>query len=158
MTSRINDKPMFTALSEDSCRQLLARNHVGRIAFFNHGYVDIEPVHYVAADSWLFLRSSLGTKIEVFSHHPYVSFEVDEVEGPFDWRSVVVRGTVYLMADKGPAVDRAVYQKALTALRSLMPTTLTDDDPAPRRDHVYGIHIETVTGRSARMPVSAESA
>jgi len=106
-------------------------------------------VSFVAASPWIFVRSAEGTKLEVFDHHPYVTFEVDEVDGPFDWLSVVARGTVYMMADSGSPVDRAIYEKALKTLRSVMPTVLTAHDPAPSRTHVYGIHIDRITGRTA---------
>ena len=38
-------RPMFAALDDEACWDLLARNHVGRLAFFNHGVVDIEQVN-----------------------------------------------------------------------------------------------------------------
>jgi len=142
-------KPRFAALTDDECTALLVRNHVGRVAFFNHGVVDIEPVHYVANGDWLFLRSAAGTKIDAFSHQPYVAFEVDEVDGPFDWRSVVVHGTVYLLSERGVRVDRLAFERALRALRSVAPTTLGTKDPTPFRRQVYGIHVNSLTGRVA---------
>jgi uncharacterized protein len=148
--------PVFAALSTDECWALLGRNHVGRLAFF-HGAVDIEPVHYVAAgDKWLFVRSAEGTKIEAFAHHPYVAFEVDEIDGTFDWRSVVAHGTVYLTSERASHVDRILFDRALRALRAFLPATLTKDDPTPFRRQVYGIHVDRVAGRVAeqRGPVS----
>lgn len=150
-------KPVFAALSADECWALLGRNHVGRLAFFNHGVVDIEPVHYVAAlDAWLFVRSAEGTKMEVFAQHPYVAFEVDEIDAMFDWRSVVAHGTVYLMSEHGVRTDRIAFERALRALRSFIPATLEQDDPTPLRRRVYGIHVDRLTGRVAeqRGPVS----
>jgi nitroimidazol reductase NimA-like FMN-containing flavoprotein (pyridoxamine 5'-phosphate oxidase superfamily) len=138
---------VFSALDEVACWDLLARNHVGRLAFFNHGVVDIEPVNYVLEDSWLFLRSRHGTKLEVFAHHPYVAIEVDEIRSDLDWQSVVAHGTVYIMSAKALGVDHVVYERALRALRSYMPAALTAADPLPGRTVVYGIHIERVTGR-----------
>jgi hypothetical protein len=35
------------------------------------------------------------------------AFEVDEVDGPVDWRSIVARGTVYLVHEAGPLTERA---------------------------------------------------
>ena len=150
-------KPVFAALSTDECWALLGRNHVGRLAFFNHGVVDIEPVHYVAAlGAWVFVRSAEGTKMEVFSGHPYVAFEVDEIDAMFDWRSVVAHGTVYLMSEHAVRVDRIAFERALRALRSFIPATLAQDDPTPFRRRVYGIHVDRVTGRVAEQqgPVS----
>jgi hypothetical protein len=133
----------------EECRAVLRRNHVGRLAFLNGTAVDIEPVHYVAADSWVFVRSANGTKLEAIAHNPYVAFEVDEVDGTFDWRSVVVRGTIYLMSKAGNRVDRDDFDKALAALRSFLPETLTRDDPTPFRRTIYGVHMDHVTGRIA---------
>jgi uncharacterized protein len=139
---------VFRDLGDKAGWALLERNHLGRIAFFNHGVVDMEPVSYVAEDHWLFLRTNRGTKLDVFLHHPYVAFEVDEVTSEFDWRSVVAHGTVYLMSASSVGVDRAVYDRALRALRSYMPAALTPQDPVPARSVVYGIHVDRITGRA----------
>jgi nitroimidazol reductase NimA-like FMN-containing flavoprotein (pyridoxamine 5'-phosphate oxidase superfamily) len=40
----------FRALDQAEIESLLARNHVGRLAFTFHDHVDIEPVSYVYAD------------------------------------------------------------------------------------------------------------
>jgi nitroimidazol reductase NimA-like FMN-containing flavoprotein (pyridoxamine 5'-phosphate oxidase superfamily) len=157
MPQRKLRKPVFAALSTDECWALLGRNHVGRLAFVNQGVVDIEPVHYVAAlDAWLFVRSAEGTKMEAFAHRPFVAFEVDEIDAMFDWRSVVAHGTVYLMSERALHVDRLAFERALRALRSFFPATMTKDDPTPFRRRVYGIHVDRVTGRVAeqRGPVS----
>jgi nitroimidazol reductase NimA-like FMN-containing flavoprotein (pyridoxamine 5'-phosphate oxidase superfamily) len=127
----------------------LSRNNLGRLAFLNANRVDIEPVSYVAADSWLFMRSAHGAKLDALAHTPYVAFEVDEVKSPFDWRSVVARGTIYLIADDGRHVDRETVDRAVRALRSFQPEALGDDDPTPFRRTVYGLHIDLLTGRKA---------
>lgn len=142
-------RAVFSALDEAEAWEVLARNHVGRLAFFNHGVVDIEPVNYVAEDSWLFLRSRSGTKLEVFAHHPYVAFEVDEIKSDLDWQSVVAHGTVYLMSASSVGVDRVVYERAVRALRSYSPAALRTGDSVPSRTVVYGIHVDRITGRQA---------
>ena len=142
-------KPVFAHLTADECNAVLRRNHVGRIAFVADGIVDIEPVHFVAANSWAFMRSADGAKLEAFAHSPYVAFEVDEVDATFDWRSVVAHGTIYLMAEHGGRYDREAYRRSLTALRSFVPETLTEADPTPFRDTIYGLHIDRMTGRMA---------
>ena len=147
MKTRRTRKPVFARLTAAESKALLRRNHVGRIAFVNQGVVDIEPVHFVTSTSWLLMRSAEGTKLEAFAHSPYVAFEVDEVEGPFDWRSVVVHGTIYVMAEHGGGFDREAYRRSLAALREFVPETLTDEDPTPFRDTIYGLHIDRMTGR-----------
>jgi uncharacterized protein len=141
--------PGFRALDPIECEALLARNSIGRIAFTFHDRVDIEPLHYVLDGDWLFCRTSQGAKVSVIGHNPWVAFEVDEVHGPLAWASVVVHGTVYHMHQRGSAVERQDYERALAALRRVFPATLTADDPVGFRRVIVGIHVDTVTGRAA---------
>jgi len=136
-------------LSAAGCRALLRRNHIGRIAYLAEGRVDIEPVSYAASGDWIFLRSAAGTKMEALAHDPYVAFEVDEVKSMTSWQSVVVHGTVYLMSAHGIGSGRRVFERALAALRSVLPQTLREDDPMPLRDTVYGIHVDRASGRKS---------
>jgi nitroimidazol reductase NimA-like FMN-containing flavoprotein (pyridoxamine 5'-phosphate oxidase superfamily) len=151
-------KPVFSTLTARECRTVLGQNHVGRVAFLNATIVDIEPVSYAAAGSWIFIRSAEGTKLEAFAHHPYVAFEVDEIDGPFDWRSVVVHGTVYWMAATANPVDRLEFHRALRALRSFNPQLFTKNDPTPFRGTVYGIHVDRIDGRRAQSWIGASRA
>jgi Predicted flavin-nucleotide-binding protein len=146
---------LFSSLSEEESRELLRRNHVGRLCFVRDGQPDIAPVHYVAEGSWIFVRSAPGAKMDAVAHHPYVAFEVDEIGGVFDWRSVVARGTIYHLPGDGTRVERRELERAIGALRSLVPEAFTEDDPTPDRQIVYGIHIDELTGRMAGLDESA---
>jgi nitroimidazol reductase NimA-like FMN-containing flavoprotein (pyridoxamine 5'-phosphate oxidase superfamily) len=148
--------PEFYVLTAADCSNILARNHVGRLAFRTRHSVDIQPVGYVASKDWLFMRSGHGAKLEALAHDPFVAFEVDEIDGPFDWRSVVAHGTVYLLPEDGAPIEQRQFQSALKALRSVAPEALTAKDPVPERQIVYGLHIDRVDGRMAsskRKPV-----
>ena len=137
--------PRMAELTDDECRDLLRRNHVGRLAFMRSGRVDIEPLGYAAADGWLYLRSAYGTKIAALERVPWVAFEVDEVRSPFEWDSVVAHGTFYELRP-----DAAQYQRAVTALQGAMPAAFTPSDPVPEREIVYGLHIAELSGRRSR--------
>ena len=141
--------PAFRALDLAECDAILDRNSVGRIAFSFHDRVDIEPLHYVRDAEWLYIRTSEGSKMTVIAHNHWVAFEVDEVEGVFDWRSVVVRGTVYAVDPEGPPLERRAHAHAVALLKALVPRTLEAGDPVPFRDLVFRIHIDEVTGRAA---------
>lgn len=142
--------PVFTELTRAQCEDILARHNVGRMAFSLHDRVDIEPMHYVFADGWLYGRTSSGTKISMLEHHRWVAFEVDESEGLFDWRSVVVKGAFYLV-EQGSSVltEDPMMAHGVALLRSLLPQTLTADDPVPFRRFIFRIHLDEVTGRKA---------
>jgi hypothetical protein len=142
-------RPAFRALDADECVALLARQRVGRLAYVLHGQVGIVPIHYVWADGWIYGRTAVGEKLAALRAHPWVAFEVDEVDGTFDWRSVVVRGAFYRLAREGAEADRRRYERALAALRRFVPGTLTEADPTPERDVLFRIHLGEVTGRAA---------
>lgn len=149
MPPRTQRKPVFTILPNEESRAILGRNHVGHLAFLNGRVVDIEPVHYVVDGEWIFVRSAEGTKLAALAHNPYVAIQVDEIEGTFDWRSVVAHGTIYMMSADDAHVNEEHLERALDALRSFVPETLTSDDPTPYRRTVYGMHIDVLSGRMA---------
>jgi nitroimidazol reductase NimA-like FMN-containing flavoprotein (pyridoxamine 5'-phosphate oxidase superfamily) len=129
---------------------MLARHNVGRIAYTFRDRVDVEPIGFVYADGALVFRTAQGSKIETLAHHPWVALEIDEVEGVFDWRSVVVHGTTYVLSETGNEAELRAYLAAVTALRRLVPATFDDADPVPFRSIVVKLHIDHITGRAAR--------
>jgi nitroimidazol reductase NimA-like FMN-containing flavoprotein (pyridoxamine 5'-phosphate oxidase superfamily) len=137
-------KAVFRDLTDQECRELLARNHVGRIAYQKAEYVNIVPLGYVYHGDWLACRTQEGSKVSVLRQSPYVAFEVDEVEGLFDWKSVVVQGSWY--EEDQPTAGR---EETLAALRAVAPDVLTPEDPTPFRDILFRIHIREITGRAA---------
>lgn len=142
--------PGFFLLSGQESTDVLARNHVGRLAFRDGNQVSIQPIGYAARDEWIFLRSAYGAKLEAITSDPFVAFEVDEIEGPFDWRSVVVHGTIYLLPIDGSESEQRTAQRAIEAIRSVMPGAFTGEDPVPERQILYGLHIHELTGRMAQ--------
>ncbi|HEU4799194.1 MAG TPA: pyridoxamine 5'-phosphate oxidase family protein [Gemmatimonadales bacterium] len=142
-------KPVFRELSREECDAVLARHKVGRLAFFHEGQVDIQPINYVFRGEWLTGRTQPGTKLTMLQKHPYVAFEVDEAEGPYDWRSVVMKGTVYLLSDASTKTAVAERRDAIAAIRELTPDAFTDKDPAPYRTVLFRIFVREVSGRMA---------
>lgn len=129
---------------------MLQRNHYGRIAFTLHDRVDVEPVHYVLDGEWLYIRTSRGTKVATITHGPWVAFEVDEVHGPFEWTSVVVKGTVYFIAGVTRPEHPAAQDHAIAVLRRLMPDAMTANDPVPSRNVLLRVSLNEVHGRASQ--------
>ena len=147
MTTR--PTPTFLEMSLDESREILARNHIGRLAFTFRDRVDIQPLSYVFEDPWIYLRTEEGAKISTLMHNKWAAFEVDEIEGPFDWRSVVVRGGVYVIDPVHGSADEATYRQAVTLLRKVFPGALTRKDPVPFRDVIMRLHADEISGRRA---------
>jgi len=148
--------PSFRALGRAECAVVLARNRVGRIAFARGNRVDIIPLHYVFADGVLCGRTARDTRLSSasrnFSNAWPVAFEVDEVDGPFEWRSVVVHGNLHAAAvgDLEWRRDEAKWGKVVRALRMVVPEALTNRDPAPFRDVLVRVDLAEISGREAR--------
>jgi nitroimidazol reductase NimA-like FMN-containing flavoprotein (pyridoxamine 5'-phosphate oxidase superfamily) len=70
---------------------------------------------------------------------------VDEVEGPYDWRSVVVNGGLYVLEP-----DDDAWHHALELIRTAVPDALGEDDPTPFRTVLFRIAIQESTGREAK--------
>jgi nitroimidazol reductase NimA-like FMN-containing flavoprotein (pyridoxamine 5'-phosphate oxidase superfamily) len=145
MTPR--NPPSFRELTREECEPLLARNHVGRIAFSYHDHVDIEPIHFVYETDWIYGRTADGTKLRALAHNRWVAFETDEVSAMFDWQSVVIKGALYLLEPDG--VRGETYDHAVEVLRRFTPEALSENDPVPDRTVVFRIHADQVTGRQA---------
>lgn len=140
--------PTYVTLDEVEARAFLARQHVGRIAFTLRDRVDIEPISYTFDGGWILGRTSIGTKLSTLAHHPWCAFETDHVVGPFEWTSVVAKGTFYLLDPEAGSAH--LYSKALASARALVPDAFTPADPAPHRGVLFGIFVNEITGRSAR--------
>jgi nitroimidazol reductase NimA-like FMN-containing flavoprotein (pyridoxamine 5'-phosphate oxidase superfamily) len=148
-------RPQFRVLSRRECESILTRNSVGRIAFVHGNRPDIVPIHYVFADRAVCGRTAAGTRVDEasrnFSDAWPVAFEVDEVEGPFTWRSVVVHGNLHA-ATEGDAEwlrNAREWEEARRSLRTLMPEAFTARDPAGFRDILLRIDVAEVSGREA---------
>ncbi len=142
--------PTYRELTNEECLAVLRRNKYGRLAFTLHDRVDVEPIHYVLDGDWLYMRTSAGTKVSTLTRGPWVAFEVDEVRAPFDWVSVVAKGTVYFVSGVPGADDPREFRKALAILRRLIPEAMTPDDPTPSRNVILRMSLNELHGRASR--------
>ncbi|HEX6368917.1 MAG TPA: pyridoxamine 5'-phosphate oxidase family protein [Longimicrobium sp.] len=142
--------PRFRTLSREECTAILARNHVGRLAYAVESRVEIKPLNYVHHDGWLYGRTSQGAHLQAAATGwAPVAFEVDEVEEFFRWRSVVVHGGFYTMEDDGLALHDEEWWHGVQLLRTLIPGTFTGGDPVGFRTVLFRIAVQEVTGREA---------
>lgn len=138
-------RPVVRELTDDEIDALLSRNSVGRLAFSFRDRVDIEPIHYVYEAPWVYGRTAAGTKLLTLAHNQWCAFEVDEVHDLFDWQSVVVKGPLVAFNSALGHADK--YERALAAIRRLVPNALQAGDPVPERTVVFGIHVSERSGR-----------
>ena len=145
-----DNAPLLAVIDRlNACEAILARNNVGRIAFALQDRVSVLPVHYVYESGWIYGRTAAGGKLRELLRNRRIAFEVDEHSQLFEWRSVVVRGPLYLIEPGTLPSDRRTYAKAVSLIRRLLPTALTESDPVPFRDQLFRIRAVEISGRSS---------
>ena len=147
----------FRTLSAAECQALLSAHHVGRLAYAYKQRVDIEPLHYVLDGEWLYLRTGHGTKVSMLEHQPWVALEVDDIQGMFEWQSVVVHGSVQVLDPTSGDDTRSRWQHAVDTFRRLVPAAFSSADPTPGRDVMLRVHMSHVEGRAATATTAAVS-
>jgi uncharacterized protein len=135
-------------LSPRRCEAVLARNSVGRIAFAHRRQVNIAPMLYVFVDGWLYARADAAMRTAI-RHNRWVAVEVAEVTGVSEWQSVVARGACYSTTDVGSTADRALAE-GIARLRSRIPEMSRPGSGARFRTAIYRVHVDELTGYSAR--------
>lgn len=145
-----DDAPLFTMLGGfKECEEILARNNVGRVAFALQDRVSIVPVHYVYTGGWIYGRTAAGGKLREILRNRRIAFEVDEHTQLFEWRSVVVRGPLYLIEPGTTAAEGSAHATAVSLIRRLVPSALTSSDPVPFRDQLFRIRVVEISGRTS---------
>jgi len=129
-------------IPEAECLEMLARNRLGRIAFFAAGQQEIFPVNYALKADTVVLRTAPGTKLSC-APGAQVAFEIDQYdpETGIGW-SVVVHGEAQDVTDAGDDFSWAARGAHVTPL-------------APgEKTHRLAIKRTGISGRRFRRSVS----
>ncbi len=158
LTSQIEQKaiPVFRRLSEDESRQVLSRNHVGRVANSFHDRLDIELVQYVYSEGWIYGRTTREGTSSAVAHNPWVAFEVDESTGLFDWCSVVVKGTFERLEPAESGIPDLATAHGMDQLRALISDARVIASLPPsasvQSHREFRLFVGEISGRGAHDP------
>jgi nitroimidazol reductase NimA-like FMN-containing flavoprotein (pyridoxamine 5'-phosphate oxidase superfamily) len=99
-------------MTPDEIERTLARSRLGRIGCSTNDRPYVVPITFAYFDGCVYAYSTLGRKIRVMREQPQVCFEVEEIDGPSSWRSVIAEGTYEELTD-GPAQRQALSRLGL---------------------------------------------
>ena len=125
-------------LTEDQCRELLASQNLGRVAFPLGGETEIFPVNYSSDGLIVVFRTARGTKLAQ-STVSRVAFEVDgwDAAAQVGW-SVVLKGVAQEVAGRVDPFSSALRSRRVEPL-------------APgERDYWIAIYPAEISGRRFR--------
>jgi nitroimidazol reductase NimA-like FMN-containing flavoprotein (pyridoxamine 5'-phosphate oxidase superfamily) len=134
-------------MTNQECRDLLARLGVGRLACARDNQPYIVPVYFAYEPDRLYGFATLGRKIEWLRSNPLVCVEADEVRSHFEWQSVIVLGRYEEYPDTPKYKESRIQAQALLEKRGLWWQTAYAANQA--RSHAsqvapvfYCVHIE----------------
>ena len=87
-------------LSIAECMEVLAAQHLARLACAKDGRPYVVPIYYAYADKSLYAFSLPGKKIEWMRANPLVSALVESLEQGGYWRSVIAFGRYEELPEK----------------------------------------------------------
>jgi len=147
---------MIGQLSRLEIEALLHNEVIARIGCHTEGYTYIVPVTYAYDGEAIFGYSPEGLKLTMMRENPKVCVEVDHIDDPATWQSVIAHGTFQELS--GAAADEAIRKiRARFVLQTVSATAIPSHglDPHARslgriRFSAYRIALESKTGRFER--------
>jgi nitroimidazol reductase NimA-like FMN-containing flavoprotein (pyridoxamine 5'-phosphate oxidase superfamily) len=146
---------MIEELDDREIERVLRTYTVGRVGCQRDGRIYVVPVLYAYDDRAIYARSAEGLKLQWLRQAPAVCFEVDDVHGPRNWRSVIAWGTFEeLEGDEAARGRRVLAQRLAPYRRGDVAGAPAPEDTAERvaealdsRPVVFRINVDEWSGR-----------
>jgi nitroimidazol reductase NimA-like FMN-containing flavoprotein (pyridoxamine 5'-phosphate oxidase superfamily) len=136
---------MVSALSEIEARSLLESSTLGRLGCIVEGDPYVVPISYIAEGDCIYSHSLSGTKIKALRENPRACVQVDRIQDPLRWSSVLAFGHFEELIN-APERQR-VMNKLLYRFPLLTPVESTiAADGSPGTVIVFRIKIDRITG------------
>lgn len=135
---------MIGILTLEEIEEMLGRVGMGRIACSLDDRPYVVPISYAYVDGAIYGYSAVGRKIRIMREQPLACFEVEEIEGPTTWRSVIVEGQYEELVDEEPR------QEALKRLSQGAASLIHRVPDASSGAVVFRLCAERMSGRFER--------
>jgi len=124
---------MIQELTRQASLDLLARTRLGRLACSQGGQPYVVPIYFAYHDECLYGFATVGQKIEWMRANPLVCVEVDEMDGPERWVTVLVFGRYEELS------DTPEWAAARTVAHTLLRRHAAWWEPAYRKTVLHGV-------------------
>ena len=140
-------------LSDEQIDMVLSEEVVGRIGCYANERIYVVPVLYAYEGGYVYGHTGEGRKLRMMRSNPQVCFEVEQIDGLREWRTVIATG--HFEELHGPEADRAERLlverlKSLLATGESQPAAPARSAAEPRRAVVYRIALTERSGRFER--------
>ena len=147
---------MLGELTPGEIESLLQSEVIGRIGCNANGITYVVPVTYVYDGRYIYAHSREGMKIQIMRQNPMVCFEVDHMENPANWRSVILWGKFEELKgnDQKLGLQKLIsrFQPVATSETSVPRYELEaqQNDMGPYKAIIYRIDVKEKSGRFER--------
>jgi nitroimidazol reductase NimA-like FMN-containing flavoprotein (pyridoxamine 5'-phosphate oxidase superfamily) len=135
---------MIGALTAEAIEGVLSRQAIGRLGLSGDDRIYIFPVQYGYDGTCLYLISREGHKLDLLRADPRVCLEVEEIESPARWRTVLVHGRFDELAEEA---DRDHALAVIGEQAGMLPPSIAPYLDGPEHVVVYRVRIAEKTGR-----------
>lgn len=138
-------------LTRAECEAVLARATIARLACVRNAQPYIVPIHVVFDGYHLYGFSTVGRKVEWMRANPLVCVEVDDIDDPGNWTTVLVFGEYEeLTRNDDEAARRWAEQLLAPRAQFWMPGLAKSPSHERVTPVAYRIRISRLTGRALR--------
>lgn len=95
-------------MSGEEIARLLGRGWYGHLGCSRDGHPYVVPMSYTYDGGDLYFLTTEGTKTEFIAANHEVCFQVEEVESPDEWQSVMLTGRAELLTDAAE-IEHAMF-------------------------------------------------
>ena len=143
---------MLGELTPDEIESLLHSEVIGRVGCNANGITYVVPVTYAYDGKYIYAHSREGMKIQIMRQNPIVCFEIDHLENPSNWKSVILWGRYEELKGNDQKIG---LQKLIARFRELntsetsVPESIepNQNDSGGYKAIIYRIDVKEKSGR-----------
>lgn len=132
--------------------RVLESQRLGHLGCSAGDDIYVVPISYAYEDGALYSHSPEGQKIRMMRGNPNVCVQVERVEGPFAWQSVIAWGTYEELRGEAAAFGMRLLVRALGDGTTRTSPLQEDFASILSRAVIYRIVIRRMTGRCEGRP------
>ena len=144
---------MLGELSKKESIDFLKNYSYGRIGCYAFGKVYVVPLSYAYKSDALYFHTFDGQKVEMMRKNPDVCFQVDQLDGMANWKSVIIHGKFEELSkeERNKGIDILLKRKIPAVVSETVKLApdwpFTDLQQTKIPGIVFRIGIKDITGR-----------
>jgi hypothetical protein len=147
-------------MTEKQCGAFLASAFLGRLGCSLDNQPYVVPIYFAYEPGYIYVLSTFGRKVEWMRANPKVCIEVDEIENPSQWTSVIANGRYQELPEPQYTDEREHARKLLESHSGWWQNALGERQLRLGDELIdplfFRIHVDSMTGLRA-VDSSAES-